>query len=385
MTNKSTRRIVKASSNLRDEVKYGVDSVTGYWQARGFLNREDGGDLAVPFEDFLENNGAPGKKKNLMGASNTSDPISPEDMADIFKSVLQTQSKAIPNGFFMYSALLYNQYLTQCQLGRELGCSMNVSDIEAHFPEDDEEAMAVYKRMEVAHIATEFAARCFYEGSGSLGGYKDKVWLLWGRLSGVGCPDNQRLLSDEDAYNASEDYKDAAPGAQLFMFSQWFMEAYSGEYQKSIDEYAVGTDLLLAAVKLFWEAYEMIRFYKAYEGGLVDIDLSNPKEALVGVKALGAGIFRRVSKGITESSYKDYTEANHLSVATTDAIIQATLITLLSDAHGLCPFGEWLINAASVSVDRVAIYEEAQEEYQAVSMANPNAVCYKPSKFRMVQ
>lgn len=385
MTNsKSSRKIIQSTTgDLLDSVNYGVDSVTGYWQARAYLDRKDGGDLNVPFHDFLENNTKAGKK-NLLTASNCSKPITVGEMSDIFKSTLITQQKAIPNGFFMYSALLVNQYFTQCEVARHFNCSMHVEDIYKHFPQDPAEFLPYCEKLEVAHIATEFAARCFYEGAGSLGGYKDRVWLLWGRLKGVGCPDNDTMLSDKDARTAAKAYGESNARERKMMFVSWFNEAYGSEYKESLNSFSAGGDLFLKAISLFWEAYEMISFYKMYEAGKDGInDDDSAEDIIFKVKAICAGIFRRSSKGITESSFTDYTKANHLAGFVNDEFLNNLLISLLSDGNGETAFSSWLQNAATLANMRIDMYFDAKDEFDVAQQNNTFA--YNPTKFRTVQ
>jgi hypothetical protein len=364
------RNVIKGNKSVINAIKYGPGDSEGYWQARGFATPSSDTLMQVPYHDFHENGSKVGSKKNLLTVKNSC-VTAVDEMENSYAGVLLTQGKAIPNGFFMYSCALMHNYFTMCKLAKMLHCEPEkqvIIDKINSLGLSEEQSWELMSTVYKSSVALEICTRTFYEGSGALGGYKDKVWLLWGRLSGIGCPTNQKMLSDEQAISDCISYYEGSYEARLVMFSTWFMEAYSGEFEEAKLMKDLGVELVHMSISVLFECWEWIKCYKAYEIGKEGFDFSDPEmdleEATFYVKALSAGNFRRLSKGITEGSFSDYTDAQHLSRAMSDPVFEAILENLLSGPNGLCNFGAWLINANDVAAYRIDLYfEEEVDEY----------------------
>jgi hypothetical protein len=367
------RQLITGSKVILKQLQHGWQGSPGYWNSRGWVELKDS--VSLPYSDFHENNTK--GKKNLLSVSNTS-TTSCDDMVDMYHAVNMTQSVTIANGFFLYSAAVLEMYFTISKYSKELGLPATYNAI---MTSDTDQIIDLF----VTNISMEVCARLLYEGSGSLGGYKDKVWLLWGRLTGD-CPSSP-LLSLEEALECSITYRDSSLEDKELLFVKWFVEAYSGEF---LDK----ETLLVPVAKKVFIYYERYVSYSQYEKGFKDMSSlsylaeEDMDEFLSEVKSILTGIFRRCSKGLTEASTMDYTDAQQLVLGLTVnlnvgneelPIFEMAVDSLLSDYKGkLTPFGLWIKEAMLVALSRVALIDELAEE----SEMDPTAKAF--SKFKSV-
>lgn len=361
-----SRKVIKGSAEIVNKIKLGPSESQGYWQARGFMFPSAETIMEVPYHDFHENGSKEGAKKNLIGVPNQC-KTSVQEMEQAYTGVLLTQTRAIPNGFFMYSAAIMHTYMTFCELSSMLGCKPEKNEIDNILNSGvlpDELVEKLYFKLYSSIVALEICTRTFYEGSGSLGGYKDKVWLLWGRLSKTACPTSDAILSQEQAEKDYKAYNKASHQSRLLMFTSWFNEAYGDEFKNAVGKDDLGFDTVCSSVSVLFECWEWIKTYKACESGFDGFDFNDEnmdlEEAQFYVKAISAGVFRRLSKGITESSFSDYNEAQHLSVSMTNPVFEVIFTKLFSGHNGLCSFGEWLLSANEIACQRIDMYEDEE-------------------------
>lgn len=370
------RKVITGSRKILESFEYGWMGSPGYWNARGLLTINDMS--LLPYSEFHENNSVEGKK-NLISVPNTS-KTSQDRTVELYRSVNLTQSVTIANGFFLYSAAVLEMYFLLAQYSKELNLPATYRDL---MNSGSDKIVDLF----FTNVSMEVCARLLYEGSGSLGGYKDKVWLLWGRLTGRACPDNESVLSLEEALDCSQAYRKSTYEQKRMYFVSWFVEAYSSEF--------LNKDLLMIPVaeKIF-VYYERYVKYNNYERGrsslssISSLALEDMNLFLEEVKAVLTGIFRRCSKGLTEASTIDYSSAQQLVLAMgvdlkigdeEVPIFEMAVDTLFTDCTGnLTSFGSWFKETIFISLNRVALIEDLIEE------AESNPMKRSFSKFRSV-
>lgn len=367
------RKTIKGSPEILAEVtkNMGPSSCQGYFSARGILDVSFDPEtlLKLPYHDFHDNNSSANAKKNLLGKGFklSMDPRNPKEMEAFYKGTILTQRVTIAQGFFVYSAAIVNMYLTIALISRNLDCPATLDAcLEAAKSLGHEQ---IYNELIACNVSLEICARLHYEGKGSLGGYDPKVWLLWGRLRGIGCPTDQDLLSDEDAIKASISYQEMTWKDSVFYFKKWYKEAYASEFT------SLESPIMDRALTLIHSYYEMVQIYAKYERGLVRIneilDIENPFMQGLHLRAILAGIFRRTSKGLTEGKFIEYLDANHLSSSIDHEDEEGEFPILerfkewFSDNEGvLTDFGFTLLCSAEVSNARVALIHQANRHNQ---------------------
>lgn len=375
------RELMAGNAAIYAEVsaELGPLSAVGYWQARGLLVADLSPEVLinVPYHEFHENNSAAGAKKNLMGKANVlSMPVKPVlELEGFYEGTVITQSVAIATGFFLYSASEIAFHKLLASASRQLGVPAHYKSVLSAAGPD------LVLELVTRNMSMEICARMFYEGAGSLGGYKPEVWLLWGRLRGIGCPTDQNLLSGDDAKDAAAAYREAPVGEKLRLFKGWFAEAYGSEFAAMPMEHAV---FLEKVGDLLWSYYNSFTLYTQYERGQIKPDfISNDalsvEEKTMILDAIIAGMYRRVNKGIMESGSLDYKDAQQLSWAMmyseggeddVEFPISDVVTAWFTDHTGnLTTFGLWFTRSITVSNIRVSLIKGINERAEHMSEA----------------
>lgn len=295
---------------------------------------------------------------------NKSKPLLPETMVQIFEGVNLTQRVTIAMGFFLYSASVFEVYYRIASASRSLGVNADYYSILMTDTNESADLM-------MSNIVMEVCARLLYEGSGSLGGYKERVWLLWGRLRNIPCPTNPGILSEEEALECYAFYQDAEEGVKCALFITWFQEAYQDEFHNK--------GLVQEIARRVWILYERYQTYTRYENGILSFaDMATAAQQgkvwwWDDMGAILSGNFRRLSKGVLHSPASDWNNINPLCTVL-DLKVNDIFLTDLYlnkgfvDADGnLTPFAIWLSNSMSLALNRVEIKEDLELETLAAS------------------
>lgn len=356
------RKKVPGSPLIIEELVTSPFTTSGYWQSRGIIVPSMKDVLKVPFHDFLESNSVQGKKKNLLYVPNHSSPFIPSSMAHIYKGVTLTQRVTIAMGFFLYSASVFNMHMLIAQASKTLEVPAVFSSVVST---DSKEGANLL----MANIVMEVCARMLYEGAGSLGGYSENVWLLWGKLRGIACPTNDSVLTLEEAKEWADYYRSSDLVERKLLFVTWFKDAYEKEFSHKA--------LLDLVASNIWYLYERYQTYMQYERGMLKMGALE-KAASEGdewwyedMVSILTGAFRRLSKGVNQSAGSTFEKSTQLvkvldltvgDVSLTDLFISS----VFSDYQGnLTTFARWLSNSLELAFIRVEITEDMIEEREA--------------------
>lgn len=323
------------NSNLVAELKKGGYAVSpeGYWKARNFVDFP--GWDKLPFADFFENlseSQGKGHKKMWMTPDGkmrqNRTTFECDTLLPLYDGIQQTLRTIVSNGFFMYSALVVSMHLNLAYYSKKLKCSADVMSVmEAG---DDK----VKKDISDRALAARICAYIIYEGDG-LGGYAEKVWPLWGRLSGIACPTNDDVLCIAEATTSKLLWDGASDQERKELFYTWWMEIDCSAH-KSISR---------SIIDKIYVAYKMVRRYQQMENPFCPEELRfNPSDRS-DVQAAITGFFRRSSVGVGEARAYDANEldapANRFCDMLNEAHAEA--FGMLTGVEGkLTPFGEQL-------------------------------------------
>lgn len=334
-----------SNQRLVDELTRGgvFSDEKGYWKARGYT--EFPGWEHLPFADFFENlSSKSGHKKMWLNPDGSFKEgrlsYSSESLMSLYEGIKETQMRIVSAGFFTYSCLIVNLHLRLAFYSRKLGVSPDITSI---LEVADEEAC---KDLEYRALALRCAAYLIYEGDG-LGGYRDKVWLLWGRIFGIACPDNPEVLPVEEAEESSDLWDSSSDTKRKELFLRWWSEI--DESHNSLDPLIVGH---------IYTGYKLYRRYQQMENpNCREQDLFDPKSTL-DVQAAICGFFRRSAGGQTEAKAYDINDVMQTPHRFVDLLSVAfgKFKALVTGKEGKpTPFGSYLITLHSLTLRRVEL------------------------------
>ena len=325
----------------------------GYWKARGY--DEFPGWEHLPFADFFENlSSKSGHKKMWLDSDGRMKPgrlsYSNESLMSLYEGIKDTQQIVVSAGFFIYSALIVNLHMRLAYYSRKLKCQPNVGSV---LSKGDEDAITdiTYRA-----LALRVAAYLIYEGDG-LGGYSDKVWLLWGRIYGMACPDNPEVLSLEEALECQEDWFYANDIEREMMFIEWWKEI--DESHASLPE---------EIIHHIYVGFKLVNRYKQMESPTCPPDYRFNPNSTFDVQAAICGFFRRSAGGLTEARAYDISDASRQPHRFVDMLEDAKgkfLALFLTYQGGLSSFGKYLNGIQELTLRRVDLIEEVIKRQDA--------------------
>lgn len=318
------------------ELKKGGYAVSpeGYWKARGYVDFP--GWEHLPFADFFENlseSQGKGHKKmwltpdGKMRQDRTS--FECDTLMPLYDGIQQTLRTIVSNGFFMYSALVVSMHLNLAYYGKKFGCSADVLSV---MEAGDAKAK---KDIEDRALAARICAYIIYEGDG-LGGYADKVWPLWGRITGKACPVTESVLNQTEATAAKAEWDKASDEERKQLFYTWWMmidcPAHKGISRSIIEKIYV--------------AFKTVRRYQQMENPFCPEELRFNPENKSDRQAAITGFFRRAAIGVGEARAYDANELDAPANRFCDMLDDARAdVTAMLTGHGgkLTPFGEQIM------------------------------------------
>lgn len=263
----------------------------GYYLARG--HEANPGWAKLPFADFFENLSDPeGHKKMWLNPDGSfkggRTSFECDGLMPLYGGIVDTQQKIVSMGFFMYSALVVSLHLNLAFYSRKLKCNADVRSVY-----ETAEAAGNTKVMQdirVRALACRIAAFIIYEGDG-LGGYSDKVWHLWGRLYGVACPGNSKILSEAQAKEAKEEWQEAGDEQRKALFQKWWSMVHPETERAVVDK--------------LYSAYKIVKRYQTMESPGCPPEAQFDPEVTFDVQAAITGFFRRSAVGLGEAKAYD--------------------------------------------------------------------------------
>lgn len=316
----------------------------GYWLSRNYETNPDWNNL--PFADFYENLSDNHKKMWL----NLEQKLKPKvlgfegfSLIPLYNGIIQTQKIVVGTGYFVYSALIVNLHLRLAKYSRELGVEASVVNI--YNNGNQQIKNDIHNRA----LALRIAAYIIYEGDG-LGGYKDNTWLLWGRLKGIACPDNQNILDADEAAECAELYFYASKEERKQLFTIWFKEI-------SENHNNVPTEI----IEHIFTAYNLVSRYQQMENPNIPEEYKFNHKSVFDIQAAICGFFRRSSKGVMiNQAYNpnDLTlELDPFASMLEDT--QNTVIQLLlGNENKLTTFGEYYLKILQINLLRNELLNE---------------------------
>lgn len=335
----------KSNAALVTELRAGgyATSPEGYYLSRGYDSFPGWENL--PFADFFENisdNDGNGHKKmwldptGKMKAGKTT--FECDSLLPLYEGIQETLRNIVSNGFFMYSSLVVSMHLNLAYYSKKLGCSADVMSVMA--AGDETVKQAISDRA----LAARICAYIIYEGDG-LGGYADKVWPLWGRLTGKACPCNSEVLSVKDAMNAKLEWDNSTDEQRKELFISWWYKIDSAAHK----------NVSRSIVEKIFVAYKQVKRYQQMENPFCrEDDMFDPNSS-TDVQAAICGFFRRSSVGMGEARCYDANELDNPANRFCDMLLEAkadVIKKLTGQGGSLTPFGQSLLTTLELTIRR---------------------------------
>jgi len=265
----------------------------------------------------------------------------------LYGGIVNTMSKIVSNLYFVYSATLVQSHITMARLGLKYKCGADLPSLsEVELSREDRRDL--YNTL----LAVDVAARIAYEGDG-LGGYKDKSWLLYGKIYGEASPEafmdpqysgltreQAQAEAQKVAQFDAESYSKADGHGKQAMFIRWWNELHG--------ELGLSDDVLARLHR----GFRLVATYSAIEKGSLQFNPAD-KNHLISVLC---GYARRTAKGIVRSKSNSGSKApafyQLLWDYQTGAVIPQARELLTSTDGGLTPFGNRLLRTVELYVLR---------------------------------
>ena len=343
----------KTNAALVTELRAGgyATSPEGYYKARGYA--EFPGWENLPFSDFFENisdNTGKGHKKMWLDPTGKMKDgktgFECDSLVPLYDGIQETLRNIVSNGFFMYSSLVVSMHMNLAFYSKKLGCSPDVISVMAAGDAKVKENIADRA------LAARICAYIIYEGDG-LGGYADKVWPLWGRLTGKPCPCYEEVLDVKTANLAKAQWEAANDEQRKELFISWWYMIDSSAHK------AVKRSI----VEKIFVAYKQVKRYQQMESPFCrPDDMFNPAST-TDIQSAICGFFRRSSVGMGEARCYDANELDKPANRFCDMLMEskAEVIKKLTGHEGITPFGQSLLTTLDLTIRRNDIVDTIVE------------------------
>ena len=333
----------------------------GYWKGRGY--EEFPGWENLPFADFFENlSKQVGHKKMWLNPDGKFKAgrlsYSNESLMPLYNGIKETQRRIVSAGFFIYSALIVNLHMRLAYYSRLLKVRPSMKAI-FEVANEEQKLDLTYRA-----LALRVAAYLVYEGDG-LGGYSDKVWLLWGRIFNIPCPDNPELLDKDELADDAQAWFFASDEERRGLFLQWWAE---------IDEAHAKVNPNI--VNQIYTGYKLYTRYQLMESPVCPLEFQFNPESTFDVQAALCGFFRRSAGGLTEAKAMDISDIHMQPHRFVDMLIKAKpkVIGLLKGHVGITPFGKYILSMVDLTDRRVEMIMEVLKRQELDQLTYNNLV-----------
>lgn len=342
----------------------------GYWKSRGFQTNP--GWHKLPFADFFENLSEPkGHKKMWLNPDGSfregRTSFECEGLMPLYEGIVDTQQQIVSLCFFMYSASVVSLHLNLAFYSRKLKCS---PDLRSCYEAGSDK---VKEDLEARALASRIIAFIGYEGDG-LGGFSEKVWAFYGRLTGE-IPEGVEIKKDDKViFNAQiaaasyEMWKESSDEVRQDLFYTWWSEIHPG-YKRSV-------------VNKIYSAYKVVKRYQAMESPTCPPDKMFDPEVQFDVQAAICGFFRRSAVGMAEARAYNPNDLEERAHRFSDMLegCQDKLGSLLKGNEGTTPFGSYFLEVLQMHsrrnelvdgiIDRQLLNEDEKKDLVAEGFRN---------------